>query len=405
MGLKEKKKPHKEKAKRKRGKKFKYDPQKEQQKLEKHNPFEEFSKKKFIKKNNNEFQQLITDYQTKNNVNSFKDNRIAENATNLTDDQKMKLRYKAQQMLKKSKKSKFAFDNEDDDIKNKNNLSENSEEDLKLTHKGKEINSDDSDSNNYGNDDNEDYYSKMNEYIENLDNNKKLTKQEKFKEIILKSKQLKEEKQRIKENTLNKIAFLNENFNEINSLLKKRKRTFNRLNDDYDKIANNFIYSERTHPTERIKSKEEMEEEKEKKIKKLEMQRLKEEVDEEEDESYDDDKKNEDLNEKHLTKKERIEKLIQQRLGKAKKKMEKGFMNKNINIKEDDEENEDGDDLSDLNEIDKSEEDEENEDNDENDENEKENDEDEDDENNEEEEEEKEEEENEKEENEKEEKD
>ena len=69
MGLKEKKKPHKEKAKRKRGKKFKYDPQKEQQKLEKHNPFEEFSKKKFIKKNNNEFQQLITDYQTKNNVN------------------------------------------------------------------------------------------------------------------------------------------------------------------------------------------------------------------------------------------------------------------------------------------------------------------------------------------------
>ena len=336
MGLKDKKKPHKEKVKRKRGKKFKYDPQKEQEKIEKHNPFEDFSKKKFIKQNNNEFKQLISDYQTKNNVNLFKDNRIAENATNLTYDQKMKLRYKAQQMLKKSKKSKFAFDNDDNNIENKNNLFENSEEDkdLKLTHKGKEINSeDDSDLNNYENDENEEYYNKMDEYIENLNNNKKLTKLERFKEIMLKSKQLKEEKQRIKENNLNKIAFLNENFNEINSLLKKRKRTFNRFNDDYDKLTNNFIYSERTHPTDRIKSKEEIELEKEKKLKKMEMERLKEEVDAEEDESYDDNDKNEELNEKHLTKKERIEKLIQERLGKAKKKMEKSNINKDINIK------------------------------------------------------------------------
>ena len=42
MGLKEKKKPHKEKAKRKRGKKFKYDPLKEQKSKEKINPFEEY---------------------------------------------------------------------------------------------------------------------------------------------------------------------------------------------------------------------------------------------------------------------------------------------------------------------------------------------------------------------------
>ena len=216
MGLKEKKKPHKEKVKRKRGKKFKYDPQKEKEALEKHNPFEEFSKKKFIKKNNNEFKQLITDYQTKNNVNSFKGNRIGENATNLTYDQKMKLRYKAQQMLKKSRKSKFAFDN-DDDEKNKKNTLEESDEDLQLTHKGKEINEGNSDdSNDYENNYDDEYYEQMNEYIENLNNNKKLTKQERYKEIIMKSRQLKEEKQRIKENTLNKIAFLNENFDEIN---------------------------------------------------------------------------------------------------------------------------------------------------------------------------------------------
>jgi len=39
----------------------------------------------------------------------------------------------------------------------------------------------------------------------------------------MKSKQLKEEKQRIRENTLNKISLLNETFDEINSLLKKEK--------------------------------------------------------------------------------------------------------------------------------------------------------------------------------------
>ena len=205
----------------------------------------------------------------------------------------------------------------------------------------------------------------MDEYIENINNNKKLTKKEKFKEIMLKSKQFKEEKQRIKENTLNKIAFLNENFDEINSLLKKRKRTFNRLNDDYDRLTSNFIYSERTHPTERVKSKEEIEEEKEKKLKKMEMQRLKEEVDAEEEESGDD--KNKDLNEKYLTKKERIDKLIQERLGKAKSKMDNIIKNKIINIKEDDENNDDS--LSDLNEIEKGGEEEDDENDDEEEEN------------------------------------
>ena len=51
MGLKEKKKPHKEKNKRKRGKKYKYDSEKDvNNKLIKHNPFESFSQKKFQKK-------------------------------------------------------------------------------------------------------------------------------------------------------------------------------------------------------------------------------------------------------------------------------------------------------------------------------------------------------------------
>ena len=241
MGLKEKK--HKEKNKRKRGKKYKYDPEKDiNNKIQKQNPFEVFSQKKFQKKNNS-FSQLISEYQSKNIVNSFKDKRIAENS-NLSYDEKMKLRYKAQQLLKKTKKSKFAFDNENSDEN-----SQNSEAEIKLTHKGKEINdinlNESEDNSEYGNNYDDDYYEKMNEYIENMDGNKKMTKQEKFKEIIKKSKKLKEEKHRMKEDELNKIEYLNENFEELNSMLKKRKRNFNRLNDDYDKIANNYIYSER----------------------------------------------------------------------------------------------------------------------------------------------------------------
>ena len=61
MGLKEKK--HKEKNKRKRGKKYKYDPEKDiNNKIQKQNPFEVFSQKKFQKKNNS-FSQLISEYQ------------------------------------------------------------------------------------------------------------------------------------------------------------------------------------------------------------------------------------------------------------------------------------------------------------------------------------------------------
>ena len=79
------------------------------------------------------------------------------------------------------------------------------------------------------------------------------------------------------------------------------------------------------------------------------------------DESYNDSEKKDmedDMNEKHLTKKERIVKLIQERLGKVKKKMDKEFVNKNIN-KDDDDESENEDCLDDLNEIEQDGEDEE----------------------------------------------
>ena len=107
----------------------------------------------------------------------------------------MKLRYKAQQMLKKTKNSKFAFDNDD-----------NSDDDIKLTHKGKEINDNNSEMSeiNDNNDKDDEYYEKMNEFIENMDT-KKLSKQEKFKAIIQNRKKRNTRKNRNKRKNRKKI--------------------------------------------------------------------------------------------------------------------------------------------------------------------------------------------------------
>ena len=352
-----KKKNHKkEKLKRKRGKKYKYDIESEKLRGKKNlidaiNPFEEMSNKKFLKSSTSQFSQLIKDYRNKNNVNYFKDNRLGEGSKNLTEDQKMQMRFKAQQMLKKSKKkNKFNFDDEDD-----NNII--------FTHNGKKITDDDSFSIENNDDDN--YNQQMKEFMEKIDS-KNLNKHEKYKEIILKSKQLKEEKQKIKEDLKNKINYLDENFSEINVLLKKRKRQFNTFNDEYDKLTKNFIYLDKTKPTDRIKTKEEIEKEKDEKLKKIEKEKFKEEVDNEESEENE---KENDLNEKHLTKKERIEKLIQERLSKSKKIQDKIKNNNNFENEEEEEENEE-DNLDDLNEEKNEDEDEENEEEEENEENE-----------------------------------
>ena len=348
MVLKNKKKPHKEKVKRKRGKKYVVIPN-QNKIIKKSNPFEEVSKKKFIKSNTNQYNELINDYRNKNNVNLFRDNRIGEGSKNLSEDDKMKLRYNVQQRLKKSnKKAKFLF--EDEKYTN--------EEDLIFTHKGKNINDNDKLDIENSDNENEEYYKQLNDYIEQLDEGPKLTKKERLNEIINQSKKLKEDKQKKKEENLNKIEMLDENFSDIVTLLKKRQRTYNKFNDDYDRMTSNFIYLDKTHPTERIKTEEELEIEKQNRLKKLEIQRMKEEEDEEENDKknlfnkyeYDNDI---NINNKQLTKKERIEKLIQERLERSKliqDKLKKG--NKKIigekEENDEDEEEEEEDNLDDL---------------------------------------------------------
>ena len=85
------------KQKRKRGKKFVYkDPT--QITENKKNPFEELSKKKSIRINDS-YNGLKNSYKERFSSNSFIDKRIGEYSKDLSIDDKMKLRFKAQQMV------------------------------------------------------------------------------------------------------------------------------------------------------------------------------------------------------------------------------------------------------------------------------------------------------------------
>lgn len=86
----------KKKIKRKKGKKFVYRNKEEAEK--KANPFEEISKKKLMKQGS-KYDGVRQEYQNKNISNTFVDRRIGENSKHLSYDEKMKLRFKAQQMV------------------------------------------------------------------------------------------------------------------------------------------------------------------------------------------------------------------------------------------------------------------------------------------------------------------
>jgi hypothetical protein len=226
--------------KRKKGKKFVYRNPTDllANKEAKKNPFEEYSKKKFHKQGKG-YQVVANEYQDRFKSNSFVDKRIGEGSKMLSYEDKMKLRFKAQQMINlKSRKSRFSLLNEVADH----------EEDI-LTHRGKRLDekySDDEKS------DDDDIYDKMDNYMEEMDQNKgKLTRREIIQNIINRSKQLKEEKQRIRQETKDKISMLDENFTELQTLLKKRGRTFSKFNDDYDKYASIFVHADKTKPTVR----------------------------------------------------------------------------------------------------------------------------------------------------------
>lgn len=79
-----------------------------------------------------------------------------------------------------------------------------------------------------------------------------LSRKEMIQNMIHDSKLKKIEKQRVKNETKEKIDLLDDNFTELNSLLKKRERTYLRGTDNYDKYANIFLYTKKTTPTVNI---------------------------------------------------------------------------------------------------------------------------------------------------------
>jgi nucleolar protein 14 len=228
----------KKKIKRKKGKKFVYRPPEEKEK--KMNPFEELSKKKFMKQGKS-YDTVVKEYNQKNFENSFVDRRIGEGSKYLSQEDKMKLRFKAQQMINlKSRKNKFSLLDDGEGDKNMH----------VLTHRGKKIN--ENELSDFDKSDDE-IYDKLDNYMEEMDQNRgKLSRKEIIQNIINRSKQLKEEKQRIRQINKDKIEMLDDNFAEITSLLKKRGRTFNKFNDDYDRFARVFVHSSKTHPTVRF---------------------------------------------------------------------------------------------------------------------------------------------------------
>jgi len=226
------------KSKRKKGRKFVYrNPSDNLEKDKKKNPFEELAKKKHTKQLK-EYKGIIDEYKDRFNSNSFIDRRIGENSKHLSQDEKMKLRFKAQQLINlKNKKNKFSLLNDD----------EGNADDHVLTHRGKKLDQFDDHSDAEKSDD--EIFDKMDNYMEEMDNNKKLSRKEIIQNIINKSKMLKMEKQKIKQETKDQIQLLDDNFGELSTLLKKRERTFNTAKDDYDKFTKMFEYSNKTHPT------------------------------------------------------------------------------------------------------------------------------------------------------------
>ena len=120
--------------KRNKGKKFVYrNPTELAAKQVKVNPFEDMSKKKF-QKQGKQYQGVINEYKNRFNSSTFIDKRIGEGSKGLSTEDKMKMRFKAQQMINlKSRKNKFSLLNEENGLDKEEHI---------LTHRGKVVDDD-----------------------------------------------------------------------------------------------------------------------------------------------------------------------------------------------------------------------------------------------------------------------
>jgi len=233
----------------------------------------------------------------------------------------------------------------------------------KLTHKGKNVN--DIEEFNDADEqlsDNEEKKTSLN-YLEEIDKNPNLSRKEIIQNMITNSKKEILEKQRVRMENMDKIQKLDDNFKDLLGIVQRRKPGTERSKDPYDLYTLKLEHAKKTKPTDRIKSEEEIALEKRRTLEKLEKERLRRLKGEgaEEDESGDEsDKPNKNPEEiqvssHNMTKRERIEKLIEKRLNRSQKTTEKENLTERKRGREEEDEGddegedeEDEDNLSDL---------------------------------------------------------
>ncbi|KAK8811554.1 hypothetical protein WA158_003288 [Blastocystis sp. Blastoise] len=228
--------------------------------------------------------ELESQYHHESNKNLFKDRRFGENDASISAEDKLIKRLQAERK-KQLKKNRFALADNDDD---------------QLTHEGEELNfekqwklamkdvndSDDSE-------DSLDMEKEMNEYYERTKNipagegefegesrDKPKTHKEIMMEIINKSKQYKEERQREKAKVDEEINKLDEGIEELQNLLSFRNKFENKSVDDgaykdYDTVTKSLVSEIKGAASQRKKTEEEELKEEHNRLKKLEEERIK----------------------------------------------------------------------------------------------------------------------------------
>lgn len=231
----------------------------------------------------------------KNKKGGIVDKRFGENDSSLSNEEKMLNRFVKERQLqsnnnksnslgRKNKKNLFNLNDEDDD----DNVDMFAED---LTHGGKTLSSmfdnDDLNSNDIFDEGDLGVKRTYNDDLE-VDNSnlpqRKKTKAEVMKEVIAKSKFYKQQRQKEHAKLLDNIDSLDDNFHDIMSELhsmdnkstKSKDNTVTKADDDfnYDVKVKELLLEKRSVPSERTKTEEELQKEREDKMKELEQQRI-----------------------------------------------------------------------------------------------------------------------------------
>ncbi|XP_022902470.2 nucleolar protein 14 homolog [Onthophagus taurus] len=214
---------------------------------------------------------LLQEYKLQNKSNKFIDKRIGEKNKNLNEEDKFIARY-AKLRAKSDKKSRF-------------NLA-----DEVLTHRGQVLSEIEKFEDNHSEDDSDDDVKGglQSDFVEKAHfgggifekGTKDGAKSHKdlIDQLIAESKKRKAEKQKLKEQTLELTEKLDSEWKDLIPLVNKKTKNDEIEKpkvDDFDKVMRELKFEARGHPSDRLKSEEEIAKEEKEKLEKLEDERLK----------------------------------------------------------------------------------------------------------------------------------